>query len=170
MPAVPVKDLKLQTEENDLVVGTYGRGAYVIDVSLIQQFHHTDLSKDFILFDIEPKPVRNYSQRAYWGNYELTGDNHLFTPNEPNGFIIYYALNDENIENACIEIADGAGLGIDTVEIQIEKGFHRLTYDTRKLQPGLYRVRMKVNGIIEEKSAILKPSPIWPVGYGLGKE
>lgn len=169
MPSVPVKDLKLHTGENDLVVGTYGRGAYVIDVSLVQQFNTTDLSKDYFLFEVEPKPVRNYSQRAYWGNYELTGDNHLFTPNEPNGFVIYYALNNVDASKSNIEIVDGAGLAIDTLDIQAEKGLHKLIYDTRELNPGLYRVRLKVNGDMLEKSAILKPSPIWPVGHGAGE-
>jgi photosystem II stability/assembly factor-like uncharacterized protein len=167
MPAVPVKDLKLQNEENDLVVGTYGRGVYVIDVSLIQQLNTIDSSKDFFLFEIEPKPVRNYSQAAFWGNYEMTGDNHLFTPNEPNGFVIYYILNGNSIENSYLEILDGAGLNIDTLEIKGENGIHRLIYDTRKLQPGIYRVRLYVDGKMEEKSAILKPSPIWSVGHGI---
>jgi len=169
MPSVPVKDLKIHAEENDLVAGTYGRGAYVIDVSLVQQFNTTDLSKDYYLFEIEPKPVRNYSQRAYWGNYEMTGDNHLFTPNEPNGFVIYYAINNVDASKSNIEIVDGAGLAIDTLDIQVDKGFHKLIYDTRELNPGLYRVRLKVNGDMLEKSAILKPSPIWPVGHGAGE-
>jgi photosystem II stability/assembly factor-like uncharacterized protein len=168
MPTVPVKDLKSHPVENDLIVGTYGRGAYIIDVSLIQQLNFVDLTQNFLLFEIEPKPVRNYSQRANWGNYEFTGDNHLFTPNEPNGFVIYYSLNGKKIESPYIELYDGAGLIIETIEIKPEEGIHRLIYDTRELQAGIYRVRLNVNGEVIEKSAILKPSPVWPVGHGFG--
>lgn len=167
MPIVPVKDLKLQTEENDLVVGTYGRGAYIIDVSLIQQYKDPLLSGDFVLFNIEPKPVRNYSQRAFWGNYAMTGDNHLHTPNEPNGFVIYYALNNNSTEKPYIEFLDGAGIRIDSLGINKEKGINRIIYDTGELEPGLYRVRLKIKDQVEEKSAILKPAPIWPVGHGI---
>jgi hypothetical protein len=166
MPVVPVKDLKLHIEENDLVVGTYGRGAYILDVFLLQQLDDILLSKEFVLFNVEPKPVRNYSQRAFWGNYAMTGDNHLFTPNEPNGVNIYYAINSEIDKESYIEIVDGAGLSIDSLGIDKSKGMHCLVYDTRKLEPGIYRIRLNINDKVEEKSAILKPSPVWPVGHG----
>lgn len=166
MPAVPVKDLKVQHEENDLIVGTYGRGAYVIDISLLQQFNHESLESDLVLFQIEPKPVRNFSERASWGNYEMTGDNHLWTPNEPNGLIIYYAVQVEPENELNLVIADGAGLNIDTLDINKSTGFHRVIYDTDKMQPGMYRVRLATDTIMLEQSAVLKPSPVWPVGHG----
>jgi len=167
MPVVPVKDLKVHDEENDLVAGTYGRGAYLIDVSLVQQLDSIITSQDLVLYEIEPKPVMNYSPRAYWGNYEMTGDNHLFTPNEPNGWVIYYAVNTDLDKDPVLEIMDGAGLYIDSLGIDKGKGIQQVIYNTENLQPGIYRVRLKANGQMVEKSAILKPSPVWPVGHGL---
>jgi photosystem II stability/assembly factor-like uncharacterized protein len=169
MPVVPVKDLKIQSEEKDLIAGTYGRGAYVIDISLIQQLSNISPSKNIELFEIEPKPIMNYSQRAYWGNYEMNGDNHLFTPNEPNGFHIYYRINAEFDESPYLEVLDGAGIRIDSLGINRNKGIHRSIYDTRDLKAGVYRIRMKAGSQTIEQGAILKPSPIWPVGHGLFK-
>ena len=169
MPNVPVKDLKVQSEENDLIAGTYGRGAYVIDVTLIQQLGSISPSKEFELFEIEPKPIMNYSQRAYWGNYEMNGDNHLFTPNEPNGFHIYYMINTKIDDGSYLEILDGAGLRIDSLGMNKVKGMHRSIYDTRELKTGIYRIRMNAGNQTLERSAILKPSPIWPVGHGLSE-
>ena len=38
MPTVPVRDIKVQPEENDLIVGTQGRSIYILDdLSVIQQ-------------------------------------------------------------------------------------------------------------------------------------
>ena len=37
MPAVPVHDLLVHPRERDLVVGTYGRGMYITNVSALQQ-------------------------------------------------------------------------------------------------------------------------------------
>jgi len=170
MPAVPVKDLKVHSKENDLVAGTYGRGAYVIDVSLIQQLNDSVFLKEMELFSIEPKPVRNYSERAYWGNYELHGDNHLFTPNEPNGFHVYFWMNTQTDKNPYLELLDGAGLHIDSLDINPEHGLHRYVYDTQELQPGLYRFRLHVNDEYLEQHAILKPSPVWPVGHGFEQD
>jgi len=169
MPVVPVKDLEIQSEEKDLLAGTYGRGAYVIDISLVQQLRNISPSKKIELFEIEPKPIMNYSQRAYWGNYEMNGDNHLFTPNEPNGFHIYYMINTEFDESLYLEILDGAGIRIDSLGINQDRGMHCSIYDTRELKAGVYRVRMKAGNEILERSAILKPSPIWPVGHGLSR-
>jgi photosystem II stability/assembly factor-like uncharacterized protein len=167
MPVVPVKDLKIQVEEKDLIVGTYGRGAYVIDISLIQQLNNVSPSKQRVLFKIEPKPVMNYSERAYWGNYEMNGDNHLFTPNEPNGFHIFYITSDEIKDSSYLEILDGAGIRIDSLGIKHVPGIQRMIYDTRKFKPGVYRVRLNAGSQTLEQSAILKPPPVWPVGHGL---
>ncbi len=166
MPSVPVKDLKIQTDENDLIVGTYGRGAYVIDISLIQQLSDFSPSKKVELFKIEPKPIRNYSERAYWGNYEMNGDNHLFTPNESNGLHIFYMINDEDLKDSYLEVLDGAGIRIDSLGIKNDQNIQHLIYDTRKLKVGVYRVRMNTGPQTIERSAILKPSPVWPVGHG----
>ena len=168
MPIVPVKDLKIQEEENDLVVGSYGRGAYIIDVSLLQQLLETEYDGNK-LFKIEPKPVRNYSKRAGWGNFKRTGDNHLFTSNEPNGWIIYYEINMKNEEDAFIIVLDGAGIELDTVSVSNDIGIHHKVYDTPDLKPGYYRIRLKQGDQVVEQNAILKPAPVWPVGYGFDK-
>ncbi|MFC2126378.1 hypothetical protein ACFLU5_16420, partial [Bacteroidota bacterium] len=165
MPVVPVKDLKIQSRENDLVVGTYGRGAYVVDVSLLQQLNDSIISLDAHVFNIETKPVRNYSERASWGNYEMTGDNHLFTPNEANGWTIYYSFNlKKKPKTALMEIMDLKENIMDTVEIDTSNGIHKVKYDTWELTPGQYKVRMTYNNTIIEQSAILRFSPTWPVG------
>jgi photosystem II stability/assembly factor-like uncharacterized protein len=168
MPVVPVKDLKVQSRENDLVVGTYGRGAYVVDVSLIQQLDDSIASLEAYIYNIEPKPVRNYSERASWGNYEMTGDNHLSTPNEPNGWTIYYSFNlRKKPKTALMEILDSNEIAIDTVKIDTSNGIHMVVYDTWELTPGRYKVRLTFNKTIIEQIAILRSSPEWPVGHGL---
>jgi hypothetical protein len=99
----------------------------------------------------------------------MNGDNHLFTPNEPNGFHIYYRINAEIDESPYLEVLDGAGIRIDSLGINRNKGIHRSIYDTRELKAGVYRIRMKAGSQTIEQGAILKPSPIWPVGHGLSK-
>ena len=66
-----------------------------------------------------------------------------------------------------IEILDGAGIRIDSLGIKHEKGIQRQIYDTRKLKAGVYRVRLHAGSTTIERSAILKPAPVWPVGHGL---
>ena len=55
MPTIPVHDLVVHEREKDLVVGTHGRGVYIADVSILQQFDPEWLSASVHL--LEPEPV-----------------------------------------------------------------------------------------------------------------
>jgi hypothetical protein len=70
-------------------------------------------------------------------------------------------------ESPNLEILDGAGIRIYSLGIKSGNGIQRVVYDTRKLKAGIYRIRMNAGSQILERSAILKPSPVWPVGHGL---
>ncbi|MFA6483918.1 MAG: hypothetical protein WCW62_15155, partial [Bacteroidales bacterium] len=85
MPPVPVTDLTVHPRDKDLVIGTYGRGIWITDVSPLRELADSVLKQPFYLFNIESKPQFNYSERSDWGNYHMMGDNHLRTPNETNG-------------------------------------------------------------------------------------
>jgi len=166
MPTVPVKDLKIHPEENDLVVGTYGQGAYITDVWPLQHFADSTRDEELFLFPIENKPQRNYSERAWWGNYEQTGDNHIFSPNEPNGWAIYYYLKDEPVDSAWIQICDEDHNPLDTLKIKQEPGFHLKQYYNWKFKPGTYNVKLWMDDLYFTRKAKLKPPPVWPIGHG----
>ena len=162
MPVVPVKDIKIHPREKDLIVGTYGRGAYICDISLFSQLDKQGLSEEFILFDIESKPLSNYSERAYWGNYEFTGDNHLHTRNEPNALTIYTYFKDNGSNDANIIISNNSYT--DTLCFTPHSGLNRSFIPTYKLKPGKYNIKLVYMGTEIEKEAIIKESPVWPVG------
>ena len=46
MPTQDIFDLLIHSRENDLVVGTYGRGLYVTDISPLQEINEEVLAKD----------------------------------------------------------------------------------------------------------------------------
>ncbi|MCK4431130.1 MAG: hypothetical protein KAW19_07485, partial [Candidatus Aminicenantes bacterium] len=99
MPTIAVHDLLVHPRENDLVVGTYGRGLYITDVTLLQELNEKVLDEDIHFFKVEPKVQR--ITRA-WGAYYLYGDRHLATPNEPNRVVINYYLKNKAKEKAKI--------------------------------------------------------------------
>ena len=37
LPTIPIHDLALHPRENDLIVGTHGRGFYISDISPLQE-------------------------------------------------------------------------------------------------------------------------------------
>ena len=53
MPTAPVQDLKIHPRENDLVVGTHGRGIFITDISWIQELTAENLSHPVHLFGVQ---------------------------------------------------------------------------------------------------------------------
>ena len=164
MPPVPVRDLLVHPREKDLVVGTYGRGLWVTNISPLQQLNEDILQKDFFLFDIVAKPVNNRSQRSDWGNYDMTGDAHLRTPNERNGLHIFYYIKKKSAEAPRLFVHDMDGKEIATLKTKNEPGIHRITWNSPKKQPGTYRFILKWGKREIIKKGILKPRLIFPVG------
>ncbi len=148
MPAVPVHDLLVHPRESDLIVGTYGRGIYITDVSALQQLSESVLAEDVHLFDIEPRqPFRP----SGWGNYHFYGDRYRPTPNEPDAITVRYYLRDAQERTVVIRVADLSGQLVRTLDGTSHQGFNTVTWDmrdgNRRLQPaGPYQVTMDIEG------------------------
>ncbi len=164
MPKVPVKDLKINPKELDLIVGTYGRGAYVTDISLLNQLNDQALSADAHLFDVEAKPITNYSERAMWGNYELSGDSHLATPNETNGFKVYSYFKNVPNENSKIQLIGSHDEVIEEQTFNKNKGLQLNYFETRNLSPGSYLIRLLYDNKKIEKMAEVTETADAPIG------
>lgn len=164
MPIVSVKDLTIQEREQDLIVGTYGRGAYVTDISLLNQLSEEFQNREAILFEVESKPIKNFSDRAYWGNYELSGSNHINTPNEAGGLSIYYFLKDIPNNNAWIEVFNIKRQVSDTLNLKKVAGLQKIQWQNREASIGTYFIRLHTDTGISQQETILRPAPIWPVG------
>lgn len=164
MPVVSVKDLTIQEREQDLIVGTYGRGAYVSDISIMHQLTKEANNREAILFEVESKPIKNFSDRARWGNYELSGSNHLHTPNETNGLTIYYQFKEVPNDNAWIEVYDENRQVSDTISLKKVAGLQKVQWQNRKAKVGTYYIRLHSDKGIFQQETTLRPAPVWSVG------
>jgi len=88
LPAIPVHDLVIHPRENDLVVGTFGRGFYITEISPLQEIYKGLLSSDAHLFRIRPKVQWIMPSQTAVADQNFEGDN------EPNGPVIHYYLKD----------------------------------------------------------------------------
>jgi photosystem II stability/assembly factor-like uncharacterized protein len=91
MAPAPVTDLVVHPREGDLVVGTYGRGVWVVNIVPLRGIDRALLSSEAALL-----PVRSFGERneGSFGNYRLLGDRYPVTPNEPNAMTIAFYLKD----------------------------------------------------------------------------
>ena len=122
MPTQPVHDLVIHPRENDLVVGTHGRGFFITDISPFQELTSGVLKKDVHLFEIEPE--------VKWvnpGNNEYSYQN-FEGESEPLAVIINYYLRKNVDGDVKIEIYKGARI-INELEAPKKKGINRVEWD-----------------------------------------
>ncbi|MFQ6071010.1 MAG: hypothetical protein ACE5LC_10885 [Candidatus Aminicenantales bacterium] len=164
MPPVPVRDLIVHPRVKDLVVGTYGRGVWVTNIGPLEELTPQVLEKKFYLFDIVSRPVNNRSQRARWGNYHMTGDNHLRTPNEPQGLHIYYYLREKVEKPLTLTVEDLEGNVLAEIKTKREAGIHRIVWNSKDRTPGTYRFILSDGEERIVKKGTLLPRIFWPIG------
>ena len=131
MPNISVRDIAIQKRENDLVLGTFGRGIYILDdYSALRTFNNReDKPKLF-----SPRNSYWYKQKRILGGSKKAsqGDNYFIAENPPFGVEFTYYLNEEILsqkkirekkekkaeeENEIIEIPDWKILETEEKEI-----------------------------------------------------
>ncbi len=160
MPLVAVHDLIVHPRAGDLVVGTYGRGIWVTDVTPLREMQKA-LQADEYLFAIEPKARR---REGALGNYRLYGDRLAVTPNEPNGLTFAYYLKNTAPDKVTLTVTDASGKTIRTLDGATKAGLNRVVLplvefgqqfggggggrgaNAAPLPPGEYNVLLQVNG------------------------
>jgi photosystem II stability/assembly factor-like uncharacterized protein len=128
LPTVPVHDLTVHPRENDLVIGTYGRGVFIGDITHVQELSADVLAKPFHLFAVEPRTA--YGFRAL-GNYQLFGHKYIEVPNEPDALTINYFLRAKADTGARVTISDIKGDQIAQLKGPSEAGLNRVLWNMR---------------------------------------
>ena len=131
LPTVPVDDLVIQPDAQDLVAGTHGRSIYVLDdISPISQLTPEIVRSPFHVF--EPMPAR---PRYHMRTGGLWSDRMFIADNPPMGAVLTYWLRDYADEEVSLTIkaADGPdGLVLRKLTGTNRPGFNRVIWD---LQP-----------------------------------
>lgn len=102
LPTVPVHDLVIHPRENDLVVGTFGRGFYITDISPLQELTTSVLQKDVHLFDIEPKIQWVMTTQPATSAQNFAGEN------ETHGVVINYYLKKHAVDHVKVQVYAGS--------------------------------------------------------------
>ena len=94
MPNISVRDIAIQKNENDLVLGTFGRGIYVLDdYSSLRTFNSKDINSELFT----PRDGYWYKQKRILGGGRKAsqGDNYFVADNPPFGVEFTYYLNEK---------------------------------------------------------------------------
>jgi photosystem II stability/assembly factor-like uncharacterized protein len=90
LPTIAVRDIAIQEREVDLVIGTFGRGIYILDdYSPLRNFKKEMLEKEALIFPI--KDSRMYIQS---NGFENQGSTYFKSPNPEFGATFTYFVKD----------------------------------------------------------------------------
>ncbi len=177
LPNVSVRDLRIQARDRDLIVGTHGRGAWILDdIRPLQEMGNTD-GKSAHLF-----PVRRATLWHLYGRMENLGDRHYRAKNPDYGANINFYLADGENVTAEVDILDASGEVIRTLKDTTAKaGVNRMVWDLGHeaavkvgnalgggffsgsmfpyASPGQYTARLKVNGDVMETPIEVRADP-----------
>jgi hypothetical protein len=144
LPTQAVYDMKVHPREKDLVIGTHGRGVFILNIEKIQQLTPDVLKKEVHLFPL--------------------ADAYVLPPNvsiggiEPRGYsakIEFYSAQEEPVK---ITIKDAKDLVIKTMDRKAFKGLNAVEWDLksdvtgRVVTRGDYSVEVQLGNAIEKKT------------------
>jgi photosystem II stability/assembly factor-like uncharacterized protein len=96
VPTITVHDLAIQARENDLLLGTFGRGIYVLDdYTPLRTITADQLANERVLFD--PRDAWLYVEKTQFSGAKKAsfGDSFYTADNPPYGAVFTYYLNEE---------------------------------------------------------------------------
>jgi len=95
VPTIAVRDLEIQQRENDLVLGTFGRGFYILDdYSALRSMSEEALAAEAILFTPRDGLMFNESYELGYNDKAFQGDAFYAAPNPPVGVVLTYYLKE----------------------------------------------------------------------------
>lgn len=127
MPTNGVHDLLIHSREDDLVVGTHGRGIFITNITPLQELNAEILAKDVYLFDI--KPATPWTIRR---GLSFSGHRHFTADNEPYGIAINYYLKQDVDKKVSIKITDPYGEKVVSLSGKKKAGFNSVRWELRR--------------------------------------
>jgi hypothetical protein len=130
LPCVPVTDIVVHPRDKDLVIGTRGRGVWILDDAGPLQEIDEVLGQETHLFAIRPGTQVVPAVPSNW-----RGDDAFSALNPPCGTPITYYLRDLAAGGVTVVVKDARGVTVRKLEGCREPGIHRLIWDLRSPPP-----------------------------------
>ncbi len=99
LPTIAIKDIEIQTRENDIVLASFGRGFYVLDdYSPLRNYKEADLEKPAVIYPIKDAWV--FIERSPLGltGRSMQGASYYAAENPPVGAVFTYLFSDTTMK------------------------------------------------------------------------
>lgn len=130
LPLVPVDDIQIHPRENDLILGTHGRGIWILDdIAPLEALAEGAVTAATLF---RPRAAVGYQQRflQVW-----TGHKTFIAPNPPSGALLQFYLKESPAQGQAVRITilekDGKTTVRELRPTSAQAGMNRLTWDLR---------------------------------------
>lgn len=177
LPPVSVRDLRIQPRERDLVIGTHGRGAWIMDdIRALEEMDMTSGKPAYVF------PVRTATLWHYASQIEEMGQRTYRAKNPEYGAYINFYIQKDPTAAVELTILDSNGKSIRTMKDTLAKaGINRMVWNLTSdaatklnnppqggwggrsfnpiVAPGAYTAKLKVNGQELETPIVVRADP-----------
>ena len=129
MPIMRIDDILVHPRDNDLIIGTHGRGIYILDdITALQQMTQKVMDSEATLFDVRPGTIWQNDPRLgrYWGGSKL-----FRGANPAPGTAISYYLKTAPSGDVKLTISDYTGKVVRNIAGTNEAGLNRIQWNLR---------------------------------------
>lgn len=176
LPRVSVHDLLIHPRDRELVIGTHGRGFFVMDIAPMQEMTDKVLKSDAHVFSVPNTVLYRRVVRQ-----DISGDRKLYAPNPPSGATIsYYLKEGADKKKVSLRIVDDNDKTVAVLKTDKNAGFHQVNWNLRKgggapdggrrgggrrffqptVSPGRYVIVLTVDDKEYRTVLILEPDPL----------
>ncbi len=175
LPRVGIRDIRIHPTTHDLILGTHGRGIYIIDdITPLRSINDNMLEEKVVILPASPSETS-----LSGGGGGMTGDTEFFGENPRTGATITYYLKKRHIfGDFYIEIFDKDGKLVKKLPTGKRRGINRVYWGMRlkapkagrapgltglvfggpMVDPGEYKIKLTKNGKVYESVIELKPN------------
>jgi len=172
LPAVAVRDLAIQSRDNDLVLATHGRGLWIVDDITPLRALSDEVVADNAVFLAERPAQQRIGSIGAW----VQGDAKFVGETAPGGAVVTYYQRTRHVFGPLkLEVIGPDGKVVDTLPATKRRGINRVSWSMRlppprvpraaqlafsatagpRVLPGAYRVRLtKGKDVVEGPLAI----------------
>ncbi len=168
LPTVPVDDIKIHPRENDLVIGTHGRGIWILDdVTPLERLAPDVVASNAFVFPVRRATSYNMYTPQGWtpGIYEA--------PNPEPGARIRYYLSSA-VSDLTLRITDATGQPIRELDAPGDAGLNEVIWDLRLVEndasgepmdpgprvlPGTYIVQVTTGSDVVQSEVTVRLDP-----------
>ena len=146
--AVRVDDLVIHPRERELVIGTHGRGIWVMDIAPLEQLTADVLKADAHLFAVKPAYLSKPAARA------VAPAAGFKAPNPPSGIPVSFLTTAKSVGKVEVTCTDAKGKRVGVYLGRDTAGLDRHVFDVK--EAGEYTITLKAGDVAQSQKVTVK--------------